>query len=73
MLSSTVTTATQFDTFPEPSVTVKVTLFAPRFVQSNAVCEATIVAIEQLSVEPPSISVSTIVTFPDASNWIVMS
>ena len=50
------------------SVNVNVTLFGPTFEQSNAVCEATYVAIPQASVEPPSMSVATIVAFPVPSN-----
>ncbi len=75
-LSSTVTVASQVETFPFTSVTVSVTVFVPTWEQSKScvVFPPSIVheAIPQLSIEPPSISIELMVTSPLASNWTVM-
>ncbi|MCY1227640.1 hypothetical protein D9M72_399210 [compost metagenome] len=72
MLSSTVTTAVFEATFPLTSVTVKITVFGPTFVQLKAVVSKTYVAIAQLSNEPLSICAGVIVACPLASNCTVI-
>ena len=51
MLSTTVTVDVHVDTLPLASVTVNVTVFAPVFVQSNAL-GLTLIVYEQLSLDP---------------------
>ena len=67
MLSSTVTVVVQVEVFPEVSVTVKVTVFSPRFEQSKSVTSIEVEAIPQLSVLPPSTSATVIEASPLAS------
>ena len=71
--SSTVTVALQVAVLPLWSVTVSVTVLAPRCVQSKAVCDAARVATEQLSELPLSMSAAVMVALPKASSWMVMS
>jgi hypothetical protein len=73
IVSDTVTVEEHVDVFPEPSVTVKVTVFGPTFAQVKAVVEADRVTAEQLSVDPLSISAATIVPAPAPSKKTVMS
>ena len=71
--SSTVTSAIQLFTFPLASVTVSVTSFTPTSEQSNVFMSIANVGVPQLSVEPPSTSVATIVAIPLASSCTVIS
>ena len=73
MLSSTVTVATQVDTLPAASVTVKVTLLSPTLLQSNVLSLMTVDCTPQLSEEPPSTSDATMFTLPVTSSSTVMS
>ena len=68
ILSSTVTVAVQVLELPLPSVTVKVTVLSPRFVQSKVVWSRARVATEQLSLDPLSMSVAAMVTLPVPSS-----
>ena len=68
MLSSTVTVASQLLAFPPSSVTVKGTVLAPKWVQSNAVWPAIALTMVPLSVLPPSMSDPTITALPEASS-----
>ena len=61
------------EVFPEPSVTVNVTVFGPRSAHVNPVVEAANVTVVQLSVDPLSISAATIDTVPAPSKKTVMS
>ena len=72
MLSSTVTTAVQVETFPLLSVTVSTTLFAPTLEQSKVFMSILVEAIPQASFEPPSTSAGVMVALPLASNCTVM-
>ena len=67
LLSTTATVAVFESVLPLASVTVKVTVFTPRFEQVKLVLSNTIVATEQLSVEPLSICAAVIVALPVAS------
>jgi hypothetical protein len=69
VLSITVTTAEQVETFPFTSVTVRIMLLAPTSEQLKFVCDKTMVSIPQLSVEPLSICVELIIAFPVASRF----
>ena len=71
--SSTVTSAVQVDTFSPASVTVSVTVVAPRLMHVKAFGVTARLVIEQLSVLPPSTSIAAMLAFPVASNCIVMS
>ena len=53
--------------FPEASVTVKVTVFAPILLQSKSVLSTVILSIEQLSVDPLFISATVIEALPELS------
>ena len=66
--SVTVTIAVQFDMFPAPSVTVKITVLSPSSVQSKDVLSRLSVGVPQLSWLPLSISSVVIVAFPEASS-----
>jgi len=66
--SAIVTVALQVEEFPALSVTVNITILAPRFVQSNVVKSKVIFAIAQLSVLLLLISETEMLAFPDASN-----
>jgi hypothetical protein len=68
ILSSTVTVAVQVDTFPLLSVTVKTTVFAPTFEQSNEVISKLKLAIPQASLLPLFISAVVILALPLASS-----
>jgi len=59
MLSSTVTVAVQLLLLPAPSVTVRVTVFAPMFVQSKLLLSKLILDMPQLSLLPLSISAAS--------------
>ena len=67
MLSSIVTVLVQLSSLPLGSVTVKVTVFAPVFEQSNVNGVADKVT-EQLSLLPLSTSAATMVALPEASS-----
>ena len=74
-LSSTVTTAEAVSSLPHSSVTVKVTLLAPRFSQLNDAGDTENVkslAAEQLSELPSLTWLPVIVATPMASNSTVM-
>ena len=69
MLSTTVTIAIALALLPLTSVTVKVTVFSPRFAQSNVFLSMLIEAISQLSVLPFSMSSAVIeISLPNSSN-----
>jgi len=68
MLSSTVTTPLHVLVFPLLSVAVKITVLPPTVVQSNVFGSTDKEVIPQISELPLSISVASIVAFPDASN-----
>ena len=70
-MSSIVTVAVAVLLFPLVSVTVNITVLIPTSEQLKVVLSRLIEAIPQLSVEPLSISVVEIVTFPEASNGTV--
>ena len=72
ILSSIVTVVVQLEELPLASVTVKVTVFSPMLLQSNVLGLTVLVAIPQLSVEPPSISAGVMLTIPLASNWSII-
>ena len=76
MLSSTVTSAVQVDTFPYASVAVKVTTLVPTLLQSKSLGFELNVMFNpfwlQLSVVPPSRSAPVIETSPFASSSTVM-
>ena len=63
-MSETVTTAVQVDTFPFTSVTVSVTVFAPRFVQLKVEGETESEAIPHASELPLFTCAAVIVTVP---------
>ena len=67
----TVTVALHVDTFPLPSVTVKVTVLAPTLEQSNVLGDTDTDAIAQLSVEPLSMSAVVMEALPKASKFTV--
>ncbi len=71
MASTTVTTALAVDTLPFTSVTVKVTLLLPTFVQSNEVLLNTIEAIPHASDEPLFTAAAVVLAAPVASKLIV--
>ena len=71
-LSTTVTTATHVEVFPQASVTVKVTLFAPTSEQLKVNLLAVNVIVLQPSLLPPSIIEGVIVTVPWAFNSTVI-
>ena len=71
--STIVTVAVHVDEFELESVTVKDTVFAPTFEQSNEVVLAANVIVPQLSLDPPSMSAATIVALPLASRLTVIS
>ncbi len=66
-VSRTVTMALQELLFPEASVAVRETVFAPILAQVKEVCPAVSVAIEQLSIELLLISAAVIEAAPLAS------
>ena len=68
-----VTSAVQVEMFPLASVTVRVTVLAPRSAQVNELGLGAKVNPPQLSVDPPSISVDTMVALPEASSCTVIS
>ena len=70
--SFTVTTAEQVSTFPELSVTVKVTEFVPTFAQAKLVIESMRLSIPQTSLLPLSMSPVVIVADPEPSKKTVM-
>ena len=72
ILSSTVTVAEAEFVFPLWSVTVRLTVFAPKSEQVKSVTSKLKLDTEQLSVEPLSICPSVIEAFPKASNCIVV-
>ena len=72
ILSSTVTVAVPVFEFPLASVTVNVTVFAPRFEHEKLVTSKFMLWIPVLSELPLLISVVVIVAFPFASNWTVV-
>src|SRR5690606_32303056 len=70
--STTVTVACDVEKFPEPSYTVKVTVFGPASAQVNKVLSSCLFTILQLSYEPSSISSGVMVTSPLPSNSMVI-
>ena len=68
MESSTVTVASALAEFPTSSVTVRLTVLSPKSAHVNVVTSKLKFAIEQLSVEPLSISPVVMEAFPDPSN-----
>ena len=54
IVSATVTVEVHVDTFPDKSVTVKVTVLAPRFEQLKLELFIVVVAIPQASLDPLS-------------------
>ena len=73
MLSSTVTKALQFAVLAALSVTVSTTLTGPTSEQSKSVCESTIEAIPQASVEPVSTCSAVVLPSPFPSKTTVRS
>ena len=73
VLSTTVTVATQVDTLPAASVTVRFTLLSPVLAQVNEPLLIASVKPAQLSEEPPSTSAATMLALPKAFRLIVMS
>ena len=73
VVSATVTVEVHIDVFPDPSVTVKVTVFGPTFAHVNAVVDAANETVVQLSDDPLSISAATIEAVPAPSKNTVMS
>ena len=73
VLSSTVTSAVQVETFPFASVTVNVTVVTPVFEQSNEVGVTERLLMLQLSVLLLSKSAAIIAASPLASNCTVIS
>ena len=69
--SCTVTVAVPVFTFPLLSVTVNVTVFAPKLVQVNVLGETVTVAIPHASLDPLSICEAVILAFPELFNCIV--
>ena len=67
-MSSIVTVAVQVETFPLTSVTVRVEVLAPTFEQLKVVGVAFNVAIAQLSLLPPSMSLAVMLALPVASS-----
>ena len=67
-LSSTVTVALQVEILLLLSVTVNITVLAPKFAQVKLVGSILNVTAPQASFEPLSISEATILAFPEASN-----
>ena len=61
VVSITVTVAVAVFEFPLASVTVKVTVLAPKFVQSKLVCDTVIEAMLQLS-ELPLLIILEVIT-----------
>ena len=72
IVSEIVTIEIHVAIFPDPSVTVNVTLFGPISAHVNAVCDALNVTGPQLSTEPPSKSLDAIEAFPAPSKKTVM-
>ena len=72
MLSMMVTVAVQVELFPLWSVTVNVTVFAPRFEHVNEFGLTVIDAIVQLSVEPLLICAAVMDAVPEEFNATVM-
>src|SRR5690606_22380155 len=70
--STTVTVACAVEKFPEPSYTVKVTVFGPASAQVNKVLSSCLFTILQLSYEPSSISSGVMVASPLPSNSMVI-
>ncbi len=66
--SLTVTVVLQVDVFPLLSSTVRVTLLSPRSLQVKVLGATLMLAIAQLSVEPPSTCEANKVALPLASN-----
>ena len=73
ILSSIVTVGVQVAEFPFPSLTVRVTVFPPKLLQSKLNISSDKKTEPQLSVLLLSTSDGAIVTFPLASNCAVMS
>ena len=71
VLSITVIVDVHVETLLKLSITVKVTVFAPRLAQVNVLGETVIDAIPQLSVEPLLICDAVIEACPLASRYIV--
>ena len=67
-MSWIVTVAVQVETLPFTSVTVKVEVFAPTFEQLKVVGVALKLAIAQLSLLPPSMSLAVILALPVPSS-----
>ena len=70
--STTVTVAVVLEALPDPSVPVRVTVFAPRSAQPK-VSVSRLRAISQLSLLPLSTSVVAMVALPAASRYTVIS
>ena len=70
--SSTVTVAEHIATLPASSMTIRFTVLSPILLQSKLDTLAFMVAIPQLSVEPPSMSEAVIVADPLSFSWMVM-
>jgi hypothetical protein len=73
ILSSTVTVAAPEAEFPLLSVTVSITVFAPKSSQSKEVISRDIEEIAQLSVLPSLIIAAVMVALPEASSCTVIS
>ena len=71
-MSSTVTVAEQVLLLPFLSVTVKVTVFAPTFVQSKLVLLKTKLSMPQASVEPLFTAAAVVLPAPCAFNCTVI-
>src|SRR5688572_31859218 len=72
ILSSTVTFALHVEVFPFTSITVRITVFIPRFIQLNVIGDTLMDAIPHASLEPLSICEAVMEAFPKASSCTVM-